>query len=264
MSGQPIYCVEGNIGSGKSTLLKTLQRRGITSIMQRPIVYLQEPIGIWEKIVSKEGKNMIELFYGSQERYAFSFQMMAYISRLSILQECMKKHPKSIIICERSLLTDYYVFAKMLHACGKLSLEEHTIYQKWFFHFIKDIHITGIIYIHTEPETALVRCNERSREGEKVDIEYLRDCHTAHNKWIDNTHIPVLQLDGNPTHSEDCYTRWITDLQEFIESDEIKLDLQMTFKIYSILMISCIGISLLFNNCIPPIMYGIYSLYKVI
>jgi len=220
MEEQSIYCVEGNIGSGKSTLLKTLQRKGVTSINQRSIVYLQEPVSTWEKIVSNDGKNMLELFYGNQEKYAFSFQMMAYISRLSMLQNSINNYPNSIIICERSLLTDYYVFAKMLHTSGKLSLEEYTIYQKWFFHFIKDIHISGIIYIHTDPKTANVRCNERAREGEKIDIEYLQDCHNAHNEWLDNTDIPVLKLDGNPTHSDDCYTIWIEQLQHFVISSE--------------------------------------------
>ena len=247
MDKQAIYCVKGNIGSGKSTLIDTLHRKGVKDISHRPIVYLQEPVPIWEKIVSNDGKNMIELFYGNQEKYAFSFQMMAYISRLIMLQDTIRDYPSSIIICERSLLTDYFVFAKMLHACGKMSLEEYTIYKKWFFHFIKDIHIAGIIYIYTQPETAHARCNARAREGEKIDLEYLRDCHEAHDEWINNTDIPVLKLDGNPTHSDECYTMWMRELQKFVQSRENNTDMWGTFKIFGSLYIICLGLSLMIS-----------------
>jgi deoxyadenosine/deoxycytidine kinase len=246
-----IYCVEGNIGSGKSTLIDTLQKRGINDISHRPIVYLQEPVPIWEKIVSDDGKNMIELFYANQEKYAFSFQMMAYISRLSMLQDTIQQCPNSIIICERSLLTDYFVFAKMLHACGKMSLEEFTIYKKWFFHFIKDIHIAGIIYIYTQPETAHGRCNSRGREGEKIDLEYLRDCHEAHDEWINNTEIPVLKLDGNPTHSDECYTMWTHELQKFVNSRENNGDLWVSFQICGSLFMICLALSLMISAYTP-------------
>ena len=245
MEEQSIYCVEGNIGSGKSTLLKNLQRNGVTSICQRPIVYIQEPITVWEKIVSDDGKNMIELFYGDQEKYAFSFQMMAYISRLSILQDNIRKYPNSIILCERSLLTDYFVFAKMLYAAGKMSLEEHTIYQKWFFHFIKDIRIAGIIYLRTSPETAHARCNRRAREGEKIELDYLTDCHDVHEAWLKATDIPVLKLDGDISHSSESEDRWIRELQYFVESHEMKSDLWVTFKLCSALCVICAGLALM-------------------
>ena len=46
-------------------------------------IFLQEPIDDWESIKDKDGTTMLEKFYGNQDRYAFSFQMMAYISRLA-------------------------------------------------------------------------------------------------------------------------------------------------------------------------------------
>ena len=47
-----------------------------------------------------------------QKNNAFPFQMMAYISRLSLLKNAIRENPDSIIICERCLQTDKYVFAK--------------------------------------------------------------------------------------------------------------------------------------------------------
>ena len=236
MDRPPIYCVEGNIGSGKSTLMRELRNRNITQMCGRPIVYLDEPVPVWESITDENGTNMIELFYGDQEKYAFSFQMMAYISRLSILQDASRRYPNSIILCERSLFTDYFVFAKMLHESGKLSLENYTIYKKWFYHFTKDIHITGIIYIYTNPETAHARCKKRARAGECIELDYLSRCHEAHHAWIDTTDIAVIRLDGNFTHSEKLYTTWIDNLEKFVKSHEQPYSIWLTIRLF----IACI------------------------
>ena len=72
-----IYSIEGNIGSGKSTLVNMLK---IEQENNKNIVFMDEPVCIWESIKDKEGTNIIEKFYGNTPKYAFSFQMMAYIS----------------------------------------------------------------------------------------------------------------------------------------------------------------------------------------
>jgi len=218
MSQPAIYCVEGNIGSGKSTLVDQL--RSVTHMGGRPVVYVEEPVPVWESIVDDSGKNMIELFYGDQNKYAFSFQMMAYISRLAILQDTCRLYPNSIIICERSLFTDYYVFAKMLHESGQLSLEEYTIYRKWFHHFIKGIRITGIIYIDTTPTTAHNRCKKRARAGEDIGLAYLTKCNDAHDAWISATDVPVVRIDGNTSHSPQQYAEWMATVTRFVVSHE--------------------------------------------
>ena len=62
----------------------------------------------------------IEKFYKDQQKYAFSFQMMAYISRLALLRRVIRENPNAIIITERSVFTDKEVFAKMLYDEGKI------------------------------------------------------------------------------------------------------------------------------------------------
>ena len=76
-----IFTVDGNIGSGKSTLIKLMKQK-YKEFLNKKIVYLPEPVDIWESIRDKNGKNVIESYYENQSKFAFPFQMMAYISRV--------------------------------------------------------------------------------------------------------------------------------------------------------------------------------------
>ena len=147
-----IFSVEGNIGSGKSTLVKMLKET-LKTIDNTDVIYLPEPVSVWESIKAKDGKNAIEKYYENPEKYAFSFQMMAYISRIHQLRETLKTKDNVIIISERSVFTDKEIFAKMLHDDGKIEDIEFNIYCKWFYEFVKDIPVGGLIYVKTEPGT---------------------------------------------------------------------------------------------------------------
>ena len=98
-SGVKIVSVDGNIGSGKSTLLANLKNL-IGFNTNKKIIFLKEPVDEWETIKDTEGNTMLQKFYADQERYSFSFQMMAYISRLALLKTAIKENPNSIIITE--------------------------------------------------------------------------------------------------------------------------------------------------------------------
>jgi deoxyadenosine/deoxycytidine kinase len=191
-----LFTIEGNIGSGKSTFLDAL-KENLTQVYGIPVIYIPEPVKEWEEIKSEDGKNMIELFYNDQNKYAFSFQMMAYITRLHYLRREIAKYPKCILISERSLMADYHVFAQMLYESGHISLENYQIYKKWFWEFIKDIPVTGIVYLKTSPEVCFERCTNRARKGESISLEYLTTCSNMHEKWLDEDETPVLHLLDN-------------------------------------------------------------------
>jgi len=185
-----IYSIEGNIGSGKSTLVRRLQQ------MNSNIVFMLEPVDEWGEIKDRKGENILTKFYKDQVKYSFSFQMMAYISRLSKLKKIIKKNPYSIIITERSVLTDKNVFAKMLYDDDKIEEVNYIIYLKWFDEFIKDISHTGFIYIQVDPEICHERVEKRNRIGETISVEYLKKCHDYHEKWLKKEE-NVLFLNGN-------------------------------------------------------------------
>ena len=72
-----IFSVEGNIGSGKSTLVKCLSKCLPKSLRNHEIIFLQEPVDVWNTIKDENGVTILEKFYADQNKYAFSFQMMA-------------------------------------------------------------------------------------------------------------------------------------------------------------------------------------------
>ena len=116
---------------------------------------------------------MLTLYYADQKKYAFSFQMMAYISRLHLLKKAIEDG-YTIIISERSLATDKNVFAKMLYDDNKIEEVEYKIYLKWFDEFQKDFPKEHIAYVKTSPEVAHFRVNKRGRAGEDIPLDYLK------------------------------------------------------------------------------------------
>jgi deoxyadenosine/deoxycytidine kinase len=209
-----LISLEGNIGSGKTTILNHL-KSNLRVAGSRRIAYVEEPLDQWQSITNKENVSMLELFYKDPKKYAFSFQMMAYISRLANLQDAIKKYPNHIIFMERSLLTDYHVFAKMLHDSGDLLDEEYTIYKRWFSHF-NNIQMDALVYIHCSPEVSHERCKNRNRTGETISLEYMTKVHERHEHWIheiDNR--PLLVVENDTTSIDDtlfCIEDFLDDL----------------------------------------------------
>tara|TARA_B100000035_G_C21021776_1_gene564365 strand:- start:114 stop:830 length:717 start_codon:yes stop_codon:yes gene_type:complete len=217
-----IFTIEGNIGSGKSTLLNIL-KQNLTNINDVEIEYLPEPVSIWESIKDLSGTNIIEKFYNDNKKYAFSFQMMAYISRIHQIKKTLKEKKNVIIICERSVFTDKRVFTQMLYDDKKISNIDYQIYNNWFYEFIRDIPISGIIYLKTDTEICSKRVVKRNRTGEDIPIEYLENCNKYHNQWLLYESIPLIILNGNKDFNKNLPKTWINLLKTFI------IDLSPTF-----------------------------------
>ena len=62
-----IFSIEGNIGSGKSTLVKEL-KKSVPNILDKKVVYVQEPVNEWSKIKDKKGETILEKFYANQHK----------------------------------------------------------------------------------------------------------------------------------------------------------------------------------------------------
>ena len=213
MYSTKIISIEGNIGSGKSTIVEYLKQH----LKNDPtICFLQEPVDIWNTITDKNQNTIIENYYKDQKKYAFPFQMMAYISRISLLREALKKNYK-LIITERCIFTDANVFAKMLYDEGKIEEIEYKIYNQWFNEFIKDIPKISLVYVKTSPEICYRRVLIRNRIGETIPIEYLKQCHEYHENWIDNNtdYLNILTLDGNKEMSNEVKKQNIKKIKEY-------------------------------------------------
>ena len=217
-----IVSIEGNIGSGKSTLLNNLRAYYENNT---EVIFLKEPVDEWNNIQDQNGVSILEKFYADQHKYSFPFQMMAYISRLKILNDALENikgsNKRHIIITERCLYTDKNVFAKMLYDQGKIEDVCYQIYLKWFDEFCKNLHIDHFVYVRTFADECYERIHKRSRKGEEViPLSYLEDCHSYHDEYVMNfeSSTNVIELDGNVDIYEnpDTIEKWIKYIDSIV------------------------------------------------
>jgi len=230
-----IVSIDGNIGSGKSTFISHLKNNVFAKSSN--VIFLPEPVDEWNTIVDIQGNSILSKFYQDQDKYSFPFQMMAYISRLVLMQDKIKeiknRHAHNsnecyYIFTERSLNTDREIFAKMLYEQGKMEDVNYQIYLKWFnnFAYLPDTYI----HIDTDPEICLERIKKRSREGESlIELNYLKLCHRYHCDMFDkltslntndnadaNTSTPnnVLIMNGNETDNHHSLTNQLRSFMQ--------------------------------------------------
>ena len=192
-----IYSVDGNIGAGKTTFLEAVRA-------SMPLVHVVlEPVGEWMRLKNAEGVSLLELFYSDKKRWAYTFQNCAILTRLRAIQEAMASLPEdAVILTERSVLTDRFVFAEMLRASGDLDCLEWELYCKWFDTFATSLPITGVIYLTTGVGTSAGRIVKRGRSGEDhIPLDYLGSLDAAHRSWIEGTDLPVLRVSTEPGSS---------------------------------------------------------------
>jgi deoxyadenosine/deoxycytidine kinase len=208
-----IISIDGNIGSGKSSFLSYLRENN----NKQQFIFVDEPVEQWLSIRDREtNESIFEKFYKDKTKYSFSFQMMAFISRFSMLKKAIKENPEAIIITERCLYTDKYVFAKMLYDTKMLEDVNYQIYCKWFEEFSQEIPMSKIIYIKTNPEICLERINRRNRMGEDtIELEYLQLCSKYHEDMmieLREKNIEVIVLNGNNDIyiTPNIYQEWYT------------------------------------------------------
>jgi deoxyadenosine/deoxycytidine kinase len=218
-----IISIDGNIGSGKSTLMGELKKYFCDN---KNIVFLKEPVDEWSTITDEKGVTILEKFYENPSKYGFSFQIMAYISRLDVMRKEIRKNPNAIFISERSLFTDKLVFAKMLFDSGNIELVNYKIYLKWFDTFAEEFPVNKVIYVNTIPEICHQRIEKRSRTGESnIPLEYLQNCHKYHNNMLDiNSDNCIckeqLILNGNIDiyENKEQINEWICQINTFINN----------------------------------------------
>ena len=174
-----IISIEGNIGTGKTTFLRNLKKHFAG---REDVCFLDEPVDLWMNCKDQEG-NILEHYYKDQKKYGFQFQMMAYISRLSILRKALDNPQYKYIISERSLFTDKHIFCKMLHDDGIIEDIGFQIYNMWFDEFISFSSFVPV-YLRTLPEVSFERVQTRARQGETIPLEYLQKCHNYHEAWL--------------------------------------------------------------------------------
>lgn len=189
-----IISCEGNIGSGKSTLLSILQSS--TKFTDKDIVFVNEPVEEWYKIHDSNGKNIFEKFYESPEKYAYPFQELTLMSRYTKIKDAISDNPNKIIISERSVFSDHYIFAKMMYDKGYISDMEYQIYKHNANIIKKELCFSKYIYIRTSSDKCIERITKRNRSGENITNDYIKLCEKYHDDWLLNIN-NILIINGD-------------------------------------------------------------------
>jgi len=197
MSSPILVSVDGAIGGGKTTLLEHLR----TALPDIEVVL--EPVGEWMRLKDASGKSLLELFYEDKKRWAYTFQNCAILTRLRTILTAMRTTTKRVILTERSVLTDRYVFAEMLRADGTLDPMEWELYRTWFDTFAADLPIRGVVYLTTGVGTCAERIVKRGRAGEEhIPLDYLAALDAQHHRWLDRAErddgLTVLRISTEP------------------------------------------------------------------
>jgi deoxyguanosine kinase len=191
--------VDGQIGAGKTTLLEVLKE----ALPEGEVVL--EPVGEWMRLKDPAtGKSLLELFYEDKRRWAYTFQNCAILTRLRTIKAALSVLPagKRVILTERSVLTDRYVFAEMLRESGDITGLEWELYEMWYNTFAADLPIRGVVYLTTGVGTSADRIVRRGRAGEDhIPLDYLAALDAQHHRWLDGTSLPVLRISTEPGSS---------------------------------------------------------------
>ena len=199
-----ILSVDGNIGSGKSTLVKELGN------YFQHVVFIQEPVEIWQKV------NLLDLYYQNKTRWAYTFQMNAFITRAKIIQENIDKD----FIMERSIYSDKYCFAINCYENKLLNEIEWKLYNQWHDWLSKSMSLEGdaYIYLRTTPEIAYDRIQKRNRKEESnISLEYIKQIHNKHEEWLYKRADNILVMDGNIENTSKRLENFKEQIKSFIK-----------------------------------------------
>lgn len=191
-----LISIEGNIGVGKTSLINILK-----NLLNDIAEIILEPVEEWNNITDENGNNLLKNFYDDKQRWSYTFQNIAYVTRMDKIINIITTSDKKYIILDRSLEADLNTFAKMLHKEKFINKIEWEAYNKWnnFFNkYFGDKIIHKIIYLRCNPEICYERICKRNRDSEKnMSIDYLNLIHEYHDEWLLNKEDNILIINAN-------------------------------------------------------------------
>lgn len=210
-----LISIEGNIGAGKSTLLEKLR------LAHPEWTFIDEPVDFWATLKNTKGQSLFELYYNNQERWSYTFQNCAVLSRYQYIEETISKQRavssgKQVYITERCLDTDHKVFAQMLHDDNKMDSLEYALYERWIEQLKKtSTPLSGIIFLDTPAEVCAERIRGRNRDGEEgIPLQYLQELQRYQTSWISSAVSDDEHHDPTPIVRTCC----LEDVETFVNN----------------------------------------------
>lgn len=168
----------GNIGSGKTTLTEKLAKH----FNWRPL---------YESV---ENNPYLKDFYDDMDRWAFNLQIYFLNSRFKQINEIRITNQPTIQ--DRTIYEDAYIFAKNLHASGKIPNRDYENYLNLFhsmIHFVQPPDL--LIYLRSDIPKLVDRIQKRGREYEfTISIDYLMNLNQHYEEWISGYNLGKLLI----------------------------------------------------------------------
>lgn len=183
-----IVSVESGIGGGKTTMIDNLMKHKDA----HRFLLVKEPVDLWMQIKNKAGEDVLSAFYRDKHENALPLQLIALLTRRQLLlekiaeAEIKERETKEevFLITERTVRSDYYIFAKSLNREGHINEFGMIAYSLWNNIFSQESNVSATIYLKVEPEECARRIKNRNRPGEEnIPLEYLQELYDAHEEF---------------------------------------------------------------------------------
>lgn len=180
-----IISLEGNIGAGKSTMLDRF-----VQLYDNDIIVIKEDLDAYTNM--NGSVNILQEFY-SNCKYSFAFQTVCLMSKVDKIQSILSHNPHAWIITERSIVSDRYMFADLLHKSGMM---DNVEYQTYLYHYNRYQMYEPDIMVHLDVgvSTCYERIKMRNREGEEnISMEYLTDLDMQMRSMLDTRNHGIVR-----------------------------------------------------------------------
>jgi deoxyadenosine/deoxycytidine kinase len=160
--------VAGNIGSGKTTLAEKLSKHyGWTPLYE-----------------SVDHNPYLKDFYLDMTRWAFHLQIYFLNSRFTQVRQI--RESDKVIIQDRTIYEDAYIFAANLHKSGHISERDYQSYLDIFNSMINFVQPPDLlIYLKSDIPKLVHQIQKRNRDFEfNIRLEYLKTLNEHYEKWI--------------------------------------------------------------------------------
>jgi len=166
-----IVAIAGMIGSGKTTLTK-----GLAQLTGWPTIY--------EEVHQNP---FFRHFYEDIERWALASQLSFMLDKTQAFENCSKVS-NGVILVDRTIDEDFFVFGSVLLRFGKISDAEHQLLERYYDVLKRSWpSIDLYIYLEDSDEACFQRILDRGDALEsKMELGYLKSIGAEYRQWKQN------------------------------------------------------------------------------